>query len=167
MRPDLHLRQLDLARFHIGVLEIGGDNRGPMVELFQKAVDGIARREPWCMAFLQYCAKRTVEVHGGRLLPFASESCLETWNKTPPAHRSKIPQPGYWAIWQWGTSSSGHAEIVDQALPGGRMRTVGGNTAPEEAIVREGVGVYTRDRSAVISAPGERFRLLGFLKVFG
>jgi len=45
----------------VGTMEKGGDNKGPEVEEFQKAVDGKAQKEPWCMAYVQFCIKKVEE----------------------------------------------------------------------------------------------------------
>ena len=37
----------------VGIREQGGNNKGPLVELMQKTVDGKAQAEAWCMAFVQ------------------------------------------------------------------------------------------------------------------
>lgn len=43
-----NLKLLEEARRWVGVREKGGNNRGPEVEKFQKAVDGRASGEAWC-----------------------------------------------------------------------------------------------------------------------
>lgn len=165
-RTDLNLRMLDLARFHIGVLEAGGANRGPMVERFQKAVDGKAQGEPWCMAFVQFLIKAVIEVHGSKTLAYESESCLEVWNKTQVGQRLALPTPGLLAIWQHGSGPTGHVGIVSEVAPS-FIKTVEGNTGPGVGIVREGDGVYMRVRSCTRAGDTiGNMKLLGFLKVF-
>ena len=39
------------AKRWVGVTEVGGNNRGQVVEIFQKAVGGVANGQPWCMDF--------------------------------------------------------------------------------------------------------------------
>lgn len=168
MRKDLNLRMLDLAKFHIGVTEVGGNNRGPMVERFQKAVDGKASREAWCMAFQQYLAKLTVEAHGGKCLAYASEHCLTVWNKTPVGARITLPEPGVWVIWKHGDGPSGHVGIVE-SVHLDHILTVEGNTGPGSGIIREGDGVYLKKRpwnSETKSGSVGDMHLVGFLKVF-
>lgn len=161
-REDLNLRMLDLARFHIGVLEAGGANRGPMVERFQQAVDGKASGEPWCMAFMQYLIKHVVEVHGGRPQVFASEHCMTVWEKSPPGVKNVLPQVGYLVIWRHGNGPAGHVGIVSE-IQSDHIVTVEGNTGPGVGVIREGDGVYLRKRSRW----GEgTMSIVGYLKVF-
>jgi hypothetical protein len=154
---------LDLARFHIGVLEAGGANRGPMVEAFQKAVDGKAQGEPWCMAFMQFLVKKTIEVHGDYSRVFQSESCMAVWLNTGHGQRVAVPVPGLLVLWQHGVTPLGHVGIISE-VQGSTMKTVEGNTSQGLGVIREGDGVYMRERP--FSDVGN-MRLLGFLRVFG
>jgi len=43
-----HERLIEIVTREVGVKESGGDNRGPRVEEYQKAVDNLARGESWC-----------------------------------------------------------------------------------------------------------------------
>lgn len=47
---------LDEARAFVGIKEIGGDNKGPAVEFFQK-LGQIREGQPWCAAFVNACAE--------------------------------------------------------------------------------------------------------------
>jgi len=38
----------------LGIQEIGGNNRGQVIRMFQRVI-GRAQNEPWCMSFVQYC----------------------------------------------------------------------------------------------------------------
>lgn len=166
MRTDLNLRMLDLARFYVGVLEAGGANRGPMVEQFQKAVDGRAEGEAWCMAFMQFLAIKTVEVHGGKSRAPYVEHCLTVWNKAPPGCKVTIPSPGDLVIWQHGNTSAGHVGIVSD-VHATCIVTVEGNTSSGQGIVREGDGVYMRVRNC--TRAGDmigNMKLVGFLRLF-
>lgn len=168
MRTDLNLRMLDIARFHIGVMERGKANTGPMVEAFQKAVDGKASGESWCMAFLQYCLLKTKEVHGGRPSIPATESCLDAYNRTPQGSKPKLPSPGDWIIWRHGDSWQGHCGIITE-VGSDYLMTVEGNTGPGQGIVREGDGVYIRRRPwDSINCKSEigNMKLVGFLRAF-
>ena len=52
LTPHLKMRLLVWsARLWVGMTEVGGNNRGQVVERFQRAVDGKASGEPWCAAF--------------------------------------------------------------------------------------------------------------------
>lgn len=60
MRPrsllPFHLCALSYARDYIGIEEVGGDNKGPAVEVFLRAA-GIGTDAPWCAAFVNFCAE--------------------------------------------------------------------------------------------------------------
>lgn len=164
MKNDLNLRMLDLASFYVGVTESGGDNRGPLVEKFQKAVDGKALGEPWCMAFIQFLAAETSLVHNGANRLWRSESCLDVWKNTPPSCKVPVAEEGAIVIYQHGNTRLGHAGIVKSILAN-EMTTVEGNTGQGLGVVREGDGVYLRARP--ISGSIGQMQILGFLKVFG
>ena len=44
----IHRVLVELAQEFVGVKESGGNNRGPLIEDFQRMVDGKAQGEPWC-----------------------------------------------------------------------------------------------------------------------
>lgn len=53
---NLRLATLKIALGKLGTHEVGGDNHGPDVEIFQKAA-GIGIGDPWCMAFVNWSAQ--------------------------------------------------------------------------------------------------------------
>lgn len=158
----------------VGVVE-KGPNKGPDVERFQKAVDGKASGEAWCMCFVQFCVDQVdALLKGSKHTPtwlFQSEHCLTVWNKTPQAAR--IPwnqvQPGCLIVWQHfkdgKATTSGHVGIVIRLLPdsinGSRVETIEGNTGNGAGVVREGDGVYRRVRSL---AGSDTMKVKGFLR---
>lgn len=151
----------------VGVTEIGKDNKGQLVEIWQKYVDEKAQEESWCMAFVQYHINWVdvllyqVEGNTNFTKIFKSEHCLTVWNKTPAEYRSKIPYPGYIAIWQKENSSSGHTGVVISINPDQKtFKTIEGNTGPGVGVVRNGDGVYEKSRS--MDGAGQ-MRLLGFI----
>jgi hypothetical protein len=165
------------ARRWIGVREVGGDNHGQVVEMFQKAVDGKAQGEPWCLAFAQFCIHQAEEtyaaIYGGLItLPlFSTEHCITLWNNSQ-ARRIQDPIPGCLVIWQFWKdgkpTSSGHVGIVEDIIPAKfsdkeTLRTIEGNTSDGQGVVREGNGVYSRLRS---KSGSDSMKVLGFLKVW-
>lgn len=145
------------AKKWIGTREEGGDNHGPSVEAFQKAIDQVAAGEPWCMAFVQFCLKAS----GGTDL-FPSEHCLTVWNRSPVELRRELPEPGCIVIWKMRGTSSGHTGIVER-VNGGLMKTIEGNTGPGQGVERDGDGVYSKSRSSSQTSPRGRMELVGFL----
>ncbi len=152
--------------------ESGGDNRGQLVEAFQKAVDGKAIGEPWCMAFVQYCIKQvdfiadelmglTAETQRRSQL-FSTEHCLTCWHRSPSDCHVEIPMPGTVMIWQKGTTSAGHCGIlvsIDADDPD-YVWTIEGNTGPQEVVTREGDGVYLKRRSINVTG---NMKVMGWL----
>jgi hypothetical protein len=53
----MRLRALEAAESLVGVMEVGGNNRGPMVNRIILANDG-AIGEPWCGDFVAYCYRQ-------------------------------------------------------------------------------------------------------------
>ena len=66
------------ARRWVGMTEIGGNNRGQVVEMFQRAVDGKASGEPWCAAFVFFCVGMV-----------ESMAAALGWVECSPLHRSE------------------------------------------------------------------------------
>lgn len=153
------------ARRWIGIKEKGADNAGEIVEMFQRSADQKAVKESWCMSFVMYCLEQADRIAinvlqaKGRHNLFISEHCLTVWEKSPLSCRASLPVVGSIAIWQMGNTRAGHAGIV-VAVSNSTFQTIEGNTGPGAGIVREGDGVFVKNR-AMNSAPN--FKFLGFL----
>ena len=142
------------------VREVGGMNRGPDVEKYQKTV-GLSPGSPWCAAFVAYC----VQTSRGAATPpaWCSGSAITLWHRgtrkmnsegfTTPEKadfQTKV-RPGM--IWvrakdasgataaRRGTWLQGHTGIVIAVDEEG-FHTVEGNT--NSAGSREGDGVYRK-----------------------
>ena len=151
----------------LGVREKGGNNHGPEVEMFQKAVDGRASGEAWCMSFVQFCVKQVAKRFGVTDKLFDSEHCLTVWNNSPVSCRIPLDQvkPGDVVIWQHGSTTSGHTGIVEAVNRDTydhivSLRTIEGNTS--DASMREGDGVYRRVRSPYNNGT---MKVRGFLRI--
>lgn len=164
-RPRLLLRLA--AESCVGIREVGGNNKGPMVELIQKTVDGQASREAWCMAFVQTMiayVEEKLDIASGI---YASEHCMTTWRKTPEIFRVKYrPLPGAIAIWKHGNTDSGHTGFMCEWLSKS-MHMVEGNTEsginPAGKVERDGGGVYSTNRDQKQNGD---MKVVGFLKPF-
>lgn len=155
---------IEIARRFVGVHEDEQDNTGEMVERFQKEVDGKAQGEPWCMAFVQFCVAETTRKTGIRSNLYRSESCMETWNKSPVLMRRTKPEPGNIIIWRRsGTVVLGHAGIVVGISSPAVYQTIEGNTSRGFGIEREGDGVYLKKRTLTGT---QIFIPVGFLQPF-
>lgn len=141
-------------------------NDGPMIREFQKAVDGIADRESWCMAFAFYCIKAVEEQTKRKSWLFRSERCMSVWTRSPIESKIKFPEAGALAIWQNYSSTgtplgTGHVGIVVELLSDQSFRTIEGNTSDSSGLNPDGDGVYKKIRR---TAKVGRFRLMGFVR---
>lgn len=165
-RPEHVQCLISIAESFIGITEKGGDNKGPEVEKFQKAVNGIASREAWCMCFVQYCVMATETKFKTDSKIFASEHCMTVWNNTDKELKFQFPKAGDIVIWQYWKdgkpTSSGHTGIVT-LVSGDIMDTIEGNTGPGSEVVREGDGVYRKSRSVKGSS---KMKVVGFIRPF-
>lgn len=159
-----HTSLISEAKKWIGVKEIG-NNAGPEVEAFQKAVDGKASHESWCMAFVQFCVKQVEQTYGIDSDLFKAEHCLTVWHKSPQSIRRTEPAPGLIAIWAHNGGPNGHTGIVigtDEDNPR-IFLTIEGNTGDGAGVVREGDGVYMRSR---LKHPNGSMTIVGYLDPF-
>ena len=173
--PEIYLRRslVSVARSWVGITELGGNNKGQMVERFQRAVDQKASGEPWCMAFVQFCmieSRRLCEDIFAQSFNvsdkiFKTEHCLTAWNRTDKFQRIEKPIPGALIFWQKyrhdiGTTS-GHVGIVSKILDDDTVLTIEGNTNDGSGVVRDGDGVYELTRFYKMRQGSLRF--VGFI----
>ncbi len=156
-----NLLVLERAARQVGVKESPlYSNKGKSVEIYQKAVDGKAEAEAWCMSMVQFLVKAIAKQGKIKTELFSSEHCLTVWNKSPKSMRIKTPVPGCIVIWRHGTSTSGHTGIVE-TVSESFINTIEGNTNDNGA--REGDGVYRKKRSR--SGSGS-LKIVGYLLPF-
>jgi len=128
----------------VGIREIGGNNRGPMVQLIQETVVR-AENEAWCMSFVMTMIAYA-EVKTGVKSPLkATESCADLRKNTPKSQWVKaVPAPGAIVIWL-KSNGLGHTGIMTE-WKGKTMLTVEGNTEsglnPKGEVERDGGGTY-------------------------
>lgn len=135
------------ARRWIGVTEKGGNNSGPEVEMFQKAVDGKAVKEAWCASFMQYCIKEVAKRFGVAQAVASTEHCMTLWNMSKTALRSATPKVGYLVVWNHKGTANGHIGVVTRIIDSTTFEALEGNTGPGSGVEREGDGVYLKIRS--------------------
>lgn len=161
-------RLIEIAKSYIGTKESGGDNKGPQVEEFQKALGGPAVQQSWCTDFIHYCAKKVDAEQGSTYALYPSQLVLEMWEKTDPSLRLVNPEPGCAILWEHykdgHKTGLGHAGIVTR-VGVGSVDTVEGNTSDGSGINRDGDGVYSRQR-AIVSSATSTMKVLGFLRVW-
>lgn len=160
---------IQIASSYIGTKEVGGDNKGPQVEAFQKALGTPAVGQAWCMDFVHYCAKKVDADMGGTAYAlYPSQSVVEVWNKTDQSLRLSRPEQGCAILWEHFKNGKrtglGHAGIVT-SIGVTTVDTVEGNTSDGSGINRDGDGVYSRQRS-ISSSSSSTMKVLGFLKLW-
>lgn len=139
---------LNVARSFVGVREIGGNNRGPLVEAWQRRV-GLAPGKAYCMAF-QWCVLDDACRNLGLVNILRPRTgVVRTWGQLPPSCYLKDPIPGCWGFHHdIDDPGLGHVVIVD-ALPKPPITgvyTIEGNTNAEggrEATLGGGVWRHT------------------------
>lgn len=131
----------------VGIKEEGGNNKGAMVEEFQKTVGGKAQGEAWCMAFVQTCIAYVEKKLGVISKIFASEHCMTTFRKTSvTAKVKKIPAKNAVTIWKQKSSDAGHTGVMcDYQSEKSNFLSLEGNTG--SGNMRDGDGVYIKQRS--------------------
>ena len=150
------------VKSQIGVHEVGGNNSGAVVEMYQRVI-GKAEKEPWCCSFIQWCVREVDKAMSSHTLLYATESTQMLWTKTPQVARLPKPEPGCVVVWTKFKGdlplSIGHCGIVVEVLDDDWILTVEGNTSDSTGISREGDGVYMKRRSSRI--------LTGYMRTAG
>lgn len=73
-----HARIVEIAKAEAAakVVEVGGDNRGPRVEEYQRVVK-LSPGSPWCAAFVSWVATQASD--SSKALPWCSGSAVTLW----------------------------------------------------------------------------------------
>lgn len=159
--PDEMLRRV--ASGCIGVTEIGGDNKGPLVELFQATV-GRPEGQSWCLDFLQACIAYVEEIKEIESALPATELCMGLWTYAPSENKSDTPKLSDLVVWQYGDTMHGHVGLIsDISANGDFITTIEGNTTGSKGLDTNGDGVFQKTRRRFGMG---QFRELGFLRVF-
>jgi hypothetical protein len=131
----------------IGVMEVGGNNTGPMVSRIIKANGGVGP-EPWCGDFVAYCYRLAGSdiVKGPQRLwayvPWISRTAVKVTNS---------PSRGDLVRYDWNHDHvDDHVELFDRwIVPGHTFLTIGGNTGHDPVVsdsTAGGDGVHRRER---------------------
>lgn len=135
-------------------------NRGDIIDLIAKTVDGRAIGEPYCVAFVQSIIA-FVEKKLNMISPvYSTEHSLEMWNKTSPHLKTtRYPLPGYIAVWRHEGTNNGHAGILLR-VSDHYFKTIEANSFGPDGKTQ---GIFTQER---LFNDGSKMRLLGFLSPF-
>lgn len=157
------------AEVCVGIREVGGNNSGEKVELFQETV-GAHNREPWCMSFVQTCLAYAELKTGVKSPLAATEHCMTLWNVTKIEQKVKhTPARGAIVIWNYKGTTDGHTGIFLESYKtkkGSMFRAVEGNTesgVSNGKVERDGGGVYLTERA---SAGSGSLIIKGYIKPF-
>ena len=153
---DPHQRLVELAAFLVEqkVREIV-PNKGKWVEAFQKAVDGKAQGEPWCMSMV-WALLNWVATETGKVSPlYRSEHCQTVWKHSPMHLRDGLPRAGSLMLWEKIGTFNGHVGIIER-VEHDIIHTIEGNVSENQQE-----GVFRKQRT--VNDMGS-YRLLGFLR---
>lgn len=151
-----------------GVVEVGGNNRGPSVEIYQKSV-GIGPGDPWCAAVVYFrLSTAAIWLHASLpswvprsgYTPDWKNAAIKagTWIAGADVRAGKIlPQRGDLVLF-WkkvgGVWRIGHIGFVVEADTNG-FTAAEGNTSPGAGFERDGGGCFVK-RYHGYSAVGEK-----------
>lgn len=139
----LALRAMEIAQSKEGVRELTGNNDGPEVEAYLKAI-GLGKGYAWCMAFVVWCYDQAAKQLGVHNPLIRTGGCMKQWNETTCKKvKPQDLQPGDIAIMDLG-GGFGHTFIVTNRRAG-VVDTIEGNTNNNGSA--NGDGVYARSRA--------------------
>lgn len=136
--PSLGERALTTARSLIGVMEQGGNNRGPKVSEIILANSGVVG-EPWCGDFIAYCYRKA----GSKVVsrPWASVRALRGLTGLEVTKR---PRAGDLVVFRFD-----HVGLFEKQISPLVIQTIEGNTGATGAVSDSrtgGDGVYRKNR---------------------
>lgn len=155
-----------VASTGVGIREVGGNNRGPLVTLIQKTIGG-PDHVAWCMSYVQTVIAYIELMTGVKSPIAASEHCMTVWNQTHEDLRVKFtPLAGAIVIWRHGNTTNGHTGIIE-SCDESSFYAFEGNTGSgvmvNGKVERDGDGIYHTHRSR--SGTGD-MHVVGYLKPF-
>lgn len=135
----LALRAYKVAEGLVGVMEQGGNNRGPMVSKIIRD-NGGAVGEPWCGDFVAYCYRQA----GSKAV---NRSWASVYYLGRIAGLVRTSKPGRGDIVRYSFS---HTGLYDRPLAPGLFLAIEGNTGASGAVsdsASGGDGVYHKQRA--------------------
>lgn len=136
------MKHIEIAISQLGVEEEPrGSNWGKQVQAYLNSV-GINFPASWCMAFVYWCVKKSLEGTGSINTLYRSGGVLAVWNNTAKEKKHINPEPGDIFIMDFG-KGVGHTGFVER-VEGDIIHTIEGNT--NDTGSREGYEVCRRQR---------------------
>jgi hypothetical protein len=154
-------RLAEIALSQVGVKEVGGNNRGAKIRMYQSATNLAPAPWAWCAAFVDHCIAEWLKDPATAFWLDLHKTSISAWRpKTAAAfgllkwasdrpHTTTIlpegstPQPGDLVVFDFS-----HCGIVT-GYKGGRVLTVEGNTNGRgERDSQSGDGVWAKSRPA-------------------
>lgn len=136
------MKHIEVAISQLGVEETPrGSNWGAEVQKYLNSV-GINFPASWCMAFVYWCYKKSLEGTGQIPTLYRSGGVLAVWNHTAKEKKFITPQAGDIFIMDYG-KGLGHTGFVER-VEGDEIHTIEGNT--NDTGSREGYEVCRRIR---------------------
>jgi hypothetical protein len=135
------------------VVEVGGDNRGPGVEFFQRSAN-LNPGSPWCAAFVNACAEMAAAVINKERSPLEK---VELQGYVPSYYQwakkldllvpfEEIIPGDLFLLWFESKDRHAHIGFIDRVdLDEDRYGTIEGNT--DDKASREGIKVARRIRT--------------------
>jgi hypothetical protein len=115
-----------VAAEQVGVHEVGGNNRGPQVELYLASVN-LPPGSAWCAASMFWCF-RTGAARLGVVNPFPrTGSALHVWSLADKHFRVTTPRRGCVYVVDHG-GGLGHTGIIESVADDGLVTELSGNT---------------------------------------
>lgn len=132
-----------IARSQLGVEEVGGNNRGPEIEQYQRATWLEPGAWPWCAAFTAWCLREALAAIGVSRASAEAWRCRDasafgwiTWASRragcivlPPR---VDPMAGDIVVYDFNgptAAGGGHIGIVESDMPGDAFLAIEGNTS--------------------------------------
>lgn len=148
----MNLREetLHWAQGQLGVHEIGGENRGPAVEMYQKAA-GLEAGNPWCGAFVNWCAFQAAknQLVISPLESIQYQGYVQSYYEWAKLNNYiivlKDVLPGdIFLVWHNQEARYAHMGFVNEKISNFTFRTVEGNSNDNHS--REGIKVCSNTR---------------------
>tara|TARA_R110000822_G_scaffold11698_6_gene42472 strand:- start:411 stop:1088 length:678 start_codon:yes stop_codon:yes gene_type:complete len=140
-------RFVAIAKSQVGVVEVGGNNRGKRIDEYEKATWLDPEDDnPWCASFICWCIREALK---GIIVPFKRPRTpaafrFEDWAESQPGLRviksDSFPRFGDIVIFKFS-----HIAVCTSRKPSRNFTTVEGNTG--SVGERDGDGVWQKLRS--------------------